>query len=83
MWRIIYEWMMEPATRSGQILIVISVAIGCITLAKLMARALKRGFLMAEECVKFVRWLHPLMSKYPDSSEVVHKLMQLNGNDKE
>lgn len=73
---------MEPASRGGQILIVISVAIGCFTLAKLMAHALKRGFIMAEECVKFVRWLQPIMSEYPDSTEVIRKLTKLNGQGK-
>jgi len=63
----------------GNVAVAISVFIGCATVIRSVGKSLKRGFLMAEEAVSFVRWLKPLMMKYPDSAIVIEKLSKLNG----
>ena len=67
----------------GNVAVAVSVFIGCGTVIRSLGRSLKRGFIMAEEAVCFVRWLKPLMEKYPDSAVVVEKLAKLNGHSKE
>jgi len=66
----------------GNVAVAISVMIGCATVIRSIGKSLKRGFVMAEEAVSFVRWLKPLMEKYPNPNAVIEKLAKLNGNDK-
>jgi hypothetical protein len=64
----------------GNVAVAVTVALGCGTVIRSIGTSLKRGFVMAEEAVSFVRWLKPLMQKYPDSAIVVEKLAKLNGH---
>ena len=64
----------------GNVAVACSVFIGCATVIRSIGKSLKRGFIMAEEAVLFVRWLKPLMTKYPDSAIVIEKLAKLNGH---
>ena len=67
----------------GNVAVAVSVFIGCATVISSIGKSLKRGFIMAEEAVSFVRWLKPLMMKYPDSAIVIEKLAKLNGYGKD
>src|SRR5271157_2416404 len=75
------EWSMQITL--GNVAVAISVFIGCATVIRSVGKSLKRGFIMAEEAVSFVRWLKPLMTKYPDSAIVIEKLSKLNGHGKD
>ena len=48
---------------------------------KLAASGMKRLFLALEEIVKAVRWFTPIMHTYPDSNDVIRKLVRMNGKD--
>src|SRR5271157_3352578 len=72
------EWSMQITL--GNVAVALAVAVSCGTIIRSIGKMMKRGFVMAEEAVSFVRWLKPLMDKYPNSAIVIEKLAKLNGN---
>jgi len=50
-------------------------------LIKLVTSGMKRLFFLLEEIIKAVRWFTPIMHTYPDSNDVIRKLVKMNGKD--